>query len=362
MKTFKEHLITEGLTTAARGMEEKIVKGLNNESSAPTAIKNIVKFLKQNNISGKGRLPLSNYPTDPNKWDKYFPGGKVGGSTKTPKTDIIVEGKKTYTISLKVGPAQLTSGGRGEAAALLYNALEKTGKKPDKIVQSLADGIQKLAPSSVAKVKGTIGEVIKSKKDEIISKADQLNHKLKAQMRELFSTAGPVAKAFTEEAISGKIKFMNNEGAANYILVTDFSGTNNQLHRTTDSGYVSKITAQVKPDVRFKSMSEKTSKGKTGYYRYYGVVGLITEEVNNEMNLLTEQLELQNLLQEGVFDWVSEKGKSALEVITKTIEKIKNKIIEYFTVAIQWMKQSWQNVLEFFDLDIDVIYNDKVVW
>jgi len=362
MKSFKQHLISEGLTTKARGMEQAIVKGLNNESSAPTAIKNIVKFLKQNNISGKGRLPLSNYPTDPNKWDKYFPGGKVGGSTRTPKTDIIVEGKKTYTISLKIGKAQLTSGSRGEASALLYNALEKTGKKPDKIVQSLADGIQKLAPSSVAQVKGQLKDVIKSQKDEIITKADKLNHKLKAQMKELFSTAGPVAKAFTEEAISGKIKFMNKEGSADYILVTDFEGINNQLHKTTDSGYVSKITTQVKPDVRFKTMSEKTSKGKTGYYRYYGVVGLITEEVNHEMKLLTEKLELQNLLQEGVFDWVSEKGKSALEYITQTIENIKNKIIQFFTIAIQWMKESWQNVLEFFDLDIDVIHNNEVVW
>lgn len=362
MKSFKQHFISEGLTTKARGMEQAIVKGLNNENSAPVAIKNIVRFLKQNGISGKGRLPLSNYPTDPNKWDKYFPGGKVGGSTKTPKTDIIIDGKSIHKISLKVGPAQLTSGGRGEAAALLYNALEKTGKKPDKIVQSLADGIKKLAPSSVAKVKGTIGEVIKSQKDEIISKADQLNHKLKIQLKELFSTSGPVAKAFTEEAISGKIKFMNNEGTADYILVTDFSGTNNQLHKTTDSGYVSKITSQVKPDVRFKSMSEKTSKGKTGYYRYYGVVGLITEEVNHEMKLLTEKLELQNLLQEGVFDWVSEKGKSALEYITQTIENIKNKIIQFFTIAMQWMKKSWQNVLEFFDLDIDVIHNNQIVW
>ena len=181
-------------------------------------------------------------------------------------------------------------------------------------------------------------------------------------MKELFSTAGPIAKAFTEEAISGKIKFMNNEGTAEYILVTDFEGINNQLHKTTDSGYVSKITTQVKPDVRFKSMSEKTSKGKTGYYRYYGVVGLITEEVNHEMKLLTEKLELQNLLQEGVFDWVSEKGKSALEYITQTIENIKNKIIQFFTIAMQWMKESWQNVLEFFDLDIDVIHNNEVVW
>ena len=52
-----------------------------------------------------------------------------GGSNPTPKTDIILNKNK---ISLKVGPAQLMSGGKEEAIATFYAAVDSLGRTLDR--------------------------------------------------------------------------------------------------------------------------------------------------------------------------------------------------------------------------------------
>ena len=364
VKSLKSFLITEADTRAAFEMETSIVNAANNDKHTSNLIKeqsakNIIKFLNSKGIKGKGQMPASIYPTNPTKWDKYFPNKRVPGSTKTPKTDIIIGNTK---ISLKTGPAQLTSGGKSEASALFYNAIERAGRKPNALISSIRDGISQLAPSSTTSVKGNVAQVLKSEKDKILLKADKLNKKLKEQIRELFSTGGTVSTYFTEEAMSGSIKFNNNLATATHILVTDFEGKNNSIHRTNDSKYVSKIASQVNPQVRFKSTSVKSGGVKTGYYRYWGVVSLVTEEIEHDTNLLIEELNRENLLQEGIFDTITQKGKEVLDRITNFLKNIKEKIINLFNKAIEYIKEGWDKVLDFFDLDLDVDHRNYVTW
>jgi len=365
MKSFKNYIITEADTKAAFEMETSIVNAANKDTHTSKMItkeaaQNIIRFLNSKGISGKGKMPASMYATNPSKWDKYFPGGRVPGATKTPKTDLII-GRSN--ISLKTGPAQLTSGGKGEASALFFNAIEQTGKRPDKLVSSIRDGISKIAPSTLTSVKGGVRDVLKSKKDEVLNKANELNKRLKEEIKNLFSSGGSVPIYFTQEAISGDIKFNHSEGAADYILVTDFKGQNNRLHRTNDKKYVNKIASQVKPDVRFKSVSEKIGGKKTGRYRYWGVVSLITEEViDNDFNMLMEEFEHEGLLKEGIFDTIKQKGGEILDRINNVIDKLKDKITEYFMRAINYIKDSWDKVLEFFDLEVDISHRNYVQW
>jgi hypothetical protein len=353
-------LLRESDTTRAFDMETSIVSSANKTPHKSKLIKkqasdNVVKFLKTKGITGKGQMPRNSYPTNPKKWDKYFPGGKVSGGTKTPKTDLMV-GKTR--ISLKTGPAQLTSGGRGEALALFMNAIEKSGKKPDAFVKKIRDNIGNIAPSTVSSVQGNVRELLKSKKDEVLEKANKVNQDLKQDIRKLFATGSDVAFNFTQEAMSGEIKFTGSEAYANYILVTDFDGKNNALHKTNDKKYISKVASQVKPEVRFKTTSEKKAGGKTGFYRYWGVVSLITEDiVNTEFELLQEQL-----IQEGLLDSIFSKGKQILSKINDAIQKIKDKIIAFFQKAIDYLKEGWHNILEFFDMTADISYKNNINW
>ena len=353
-------LVTESDTTRAFEMETSIVSSANKSPHKSKLIKkqasdNVVKFLKSKGITGKGKMPRNSYPTNAKKWDKYFPNGKVSGGTKTPKTDLMVGRAR---ISLKTGPAQLTSGGRGEALALFMNAIEKSGKKPDAFVKKIRDNIGNIAPSTVSSVEGNVRELLKSKKDEVLLKANKVNQDLKQDIRKLFAIGSDVAFNFTEEAMSGEIKFDGSEAYANYILVTDFDGNNNALHKTNDKKYIGKIASQVKPEVRFKTTSEKKGGSKTGFYRYWGVVSLITEDiVNTELDLLQEQL-----IQEGLLDTIFSKGKQILSKINDAIQKIKNKIIQFFNKAIDYLKDGWHNILEFFDMQADISYKNNVNW
>jgi len=373
MQSFKNHLLVEADTRAAFEMETSIVNAANNDTHTSKLIKKdaakkVVKFLNSKGVKGKGKMPKSIYPTNSKKWDVYFPGKKVSGSTKTPKTDLMIGNTR---ISLKTGPAQLTTGGRGEANALFFNAIEKSGKRPTGLVAEIQDGISKLAPSTLGAVKGNVRQILKSEKDKVLMKADKLNHDLKKKIRTLFQTGGTVANYFTEEAMSGEIKFGRNEGFATHILVTDFDGSNNKLYKTNDKSYVSKIASQVKPEVRMKSASEtkksliskSNPKGKTGFYRYWGIVGLMTEEViDTEMNLLIEELENESLLQEGLFDSITSKGKEVLDRINNTLKNIKEKIMNLFNRAVSFLRDSWQNILEFFDLEVEVTHRNYVSW
>ena len=162
------------------------------------------------------------------------------------------------------------------------------------------------------------------------------------------------AQAFTFEAMTGMEKFGNNDGTADHFLVTDFVGNAN-IHKVTSASdsYVKKISAQVKPDVKFKSTQSTESqlksptnpKGKTGYYTFWSAVGIGVKMV------VEEEIKNGDLLTEGVFDIFSRAIKKAVNWIKGFWNKIKKIVSE-----------SWDALIKFMGLEPEVSFNNQISW
>ena len=224
-----QHILNEGDTTAAYDMEKVIVSAANGPKFKSKLIPNSdkvgKKIIKDNRLTGKGAFPANSYPAS-KKWNEYFPSG-AKGSTLTPKTDLMV-GKKR--ISLKTGDAQLMSGGQNEASATFFVAAQESGTELDTAVQDLGKHINNLLPStdmSKLNVKGNKSDLQKANKFaeiEILRKADEAHMAMKNDMRKLFNNNPSFAQAFTFEAMTGKVKFGDSIGTAEYFLMTDYQG------------------------------------------------------------------------------------------------------------------------------------------
>ena len=164
-------------------------------------------------------------------------------------------------------------------------------------------------------------------------------------------------KNFVFEAMTGKVKFDNTIGAADWFLVVDFDGSS-EFHQVTSAqdAYVGTILSKVKPDVKFKSTAvKKTIDGvkdqKTGYYRFWSVVGLgYTAAVKNLKNAY-DDYEDGNLLQEGFFNRI----KGIFRKFTAFLSRI-------FTAVKNFVTQSVQNMMEFLGLEPDIKFNNQVDW
>ena len=159
MKSFKQ-LIKEAVTEGAV-FEEVIVAAWNGtpepktNSIAPGAGKNIVKYLKAQNITGESASKLATKGVEvTSDWSKFWLPESVPPTTKTPKTDILI-GKNR--ISLKMGPAQLMSGGPNESKATFYAALksmEKSGQDVDsELFKDIWSKISTLTKGAISKGK-----------------------------------------------------------------------------------------------------------------------------------------------------------------------------------------------------------------
>jgi len=363
MLTFKRFL-TEGDTTRAYDMEKVIVSAAGGPSFSSKLIpdsetigKKIVNDMK---LDGVGKFPKNTYPAS-DRWNKYFAPKKASGSTLTPKTDFMIGDKK---ISLKTGDAQLMGGGVNEASATFFTAVEESGMSTDKVVLELGNHIKNLLPSSNLKklgIKGNKTELEQAGKFieiEMLKKADDAHHAFKNDLRKVFSDNQKFAEAFTHEAMTGKVKFGNNDGTAEYFLIVNYEGSA-QLHNAfTDKSYVRKISSQVKPDVKFKSTQStaaalKTAsnpKGKTGYYTFWSAVGLgvkmiVEEEIKNS----------QNMLNEGIVD--------SLKDFT---ERIMNKAKKWLSNVMQKIKKiigdSWKALLVFMGIEPQISFNNNISW
>ena len=354
-----QHILNEGDTTAAYDMEKVIVSAANGPKFKSKLIPNSdkvgKKIVKDNRLVGKGNFPANSYPAS-KKWNEYFPSG-AKGSTLTPKTDLIV-GKKR--ISLKTGDAQLMSGGQNEASATFFVAAQESGTELDKAVQDLGKHINNLLPStdmSKLNIKGNKGDLQKANKFaeiEILRKADEAHMSMKNDMRKLFNNNPSFAEAFTFEAMTGKVKFDNSIGTAEYFLMTDYQGNSHmeQVRKMTDK-YVKKIASQVKPDVKFKS-SQKTSsqlksptnpKGKSGYYTFWSAVGLGVKMI------VEEEFKNGDLLTEGILD-----------IFKRAINKALNWMKGFWDKVKSIVSDSWESFISFMALEPQVRFNNNIKW
>ena len=346
MKSFIQ-LIKEDATEGAV-FEEVIVAAWNGtpepktKSISPDAGKKIVKYLKSQNITGKSasKLPTKGVEVT-SEWSKFWLPEKVPPATKTPKTDILIGNNR---ISLKMGAAQLMSGGTNESKATFYAALrsmEKSGQDVNtELFKEIWSKLDTLTKGAIAK--GKVEGEIQKGKDKFLTQANKVNNEVKALMQKAFSDNQDFRKAFVREAMTGEIKFSSKSTAyAEYVLSSDPDGDAPHLYEATDEAFLSKVSQKTGVTVRFKSTSVKSKGNKTGEYRYWTVVALGVKK-------LEEELEAHNgmLLTESLIGGI--------------VQRVTNFIMSLFKRAYEYLKSGVHNIAEFFDLQPEVHFNNTI--
>ena len=198
-----------------------------------------------------------------------------GASNTTPKTDVILGDKK---ISVKAGNAQLMSGGKNESIATFYAAAKKVPNiLKTKEAKDVINTFEKFVEAGYTK-QGSVDTNLKAGKDKIINAGDVAHKEMRGKLEALFNKSPEFKIAFAKEAMSGLEKFgPGSPATADYVLSVDSNYGSPQLHKTQDDKYAAKIADQMKLTVRFKSTSEKLKGEKTGRYRFWSVVSLISD-------------------------------------------------------------------------------------
>ena len=361
--------LAEGSTEAAKEMEYLLVHVSRGRIPAakkkftnlkPYAIKNGFKtpedlgkqILKNAGLSGTSGSMVDNQAVNKPTWK---------GDNTTPKTDIIIDRKK---ISLKKGSSQLMSGGPAESGSTFEAAASKVRgmqKQLDALAKECEEGIENLMPSTLGTEKGG-ADAQKAAgtfdKDKVLKAADDFNLQLKDKFRALFQSNVPFAKEFVFEAMTGKVKFNDNDGTATHFLVVDFDGSADfhQVKKSSDS-YVAKILPKVNPDVKFKSTSQKKvldgKETKTGYYRFWSVVGLGYKAA------VAKTEELMNEVENGNMVYMSEGFLDKLQSIWTAVKKV---VSDAFTAIKDWLVSSALNFAEFLGLELNISFKNEIKW
>lgn len=341
MGSFKQ-FVTEG-RSRGEDMEDVIIAAWNKQTE-PKGVdipsgagKNIAAFLRKQGVKGKASSLGASTIDVSKEWAKFWPG-TVPSSTRTPKTDIMIG---TNRVSLKTGDsAQLMSGGRNESLATFYTAA-KASKLNKKVTDKIGAILKDLAGSSVAK--SNLKDEIKSGKDKVVVAADKAHKTIMGILKKEFSSNEAFANAFASEAMSGYVKFGNSAGTAQYFLTASWDGKKAGWHDVSDKSYVSNIASKMKTSVRFKTTSIKTKAGKTGEYRYWSVVGLIADKLNESFAPYEDgKLELT----EGILGDIANKVKG-------WFSKIWSGVMSYINKGIKFL-------LKFLGLSPEVSYNNNI--
>lgn len=250
-------------------------------------------------------------------WTKY------GASDITPKTDILIGDKR---LSLKIGTAQLMSGGKAESLATFYAATAAVSndikKDPNyKITEQIVNDFvtASLAPSQLR-------PLIKSGENEVVNKGEKAHKEAMASMSKLFESNREFKIAFAREAMSGFVKYgKSSNAAAEYMLVATHDGGSVSIHSVNDDAYCEKIADAMKVQVRFKTSSRKLKGQKTGEYNFWSVVSLI-------VNAMSEDVEMNgNQLNENVLRRMKAKALGVVKRIIKAVSKNIMKFIRFIT-------------------------------
>jgi hypothetical protein len=319
-----------------RKLREPFPTTLNKKVTEDGCIK-IVEFLRKHL---KSKAKAHSYGQKHGKtsafWAQHFPGGRVPGATKTPKTDILI-GK--HRISLKAGnAAQLMSGAKGETTATFYAALEKSGVKIGPVIKDVEKYLNDMSTRKVAA--GKVEDVKEAMTDEILLMADETNKRIMEKLGQLFSTNPKFKKAFAYEAMTGEVKFDNTDAACTHFLVSAWDGGKNKYKSCSDSSYITDISAQMSMNISFKSSSVKVKGEKTGEYGYWSVTRLaitkMLEEVDRHGHLLTEG------------------------IISNIMSKVKSFMSKIFRNVISFIQKSFDNFMSFMGLTPVVQVNQNI--
>ena len=233
---------------------------------------------------------LKDYPQLKNKKAEVFGRAKsnltdfwksYGGSDTTPKTDIKI-GDKNFSV--KIGLAQLMSGGKAESTATFQAAVKNSNpdlvKSPQyKKTTQVLEGFVKntLAPSQLR-------PLIKSGTDKVVNAAEKAHKDCMSELGKLFNESESFKVEFAKEAMSGYEKFgRNSPASADLMLVATADGGKTAIHDVNDDAYCLKIANAMRLQARFKTSSRKIKGVKTGEYNYWSVVSLIVNSMSEEL-------------------------------------------------------------------------------
>ncbi len=363
--------LLEGMNKKANDMEYVIVSAAGGTPFESKLILNSKevgkKIVKKVGLIGRPAKMADNRYNTSTKWQSY---GKAGSDVA--KTDLVV-GKRR--ISLKTGDARLMSGGRDEAKATFYVAAEQSNTNLQAAVAKVGKHLENMLPNTDTRklsgaAKGNMDALRKAGKladIEVLKKADDAHKDFQKDLRKAFTSNPDFANAFTFEAMTGKVKFNNNEGTADHFLITDYDG-NASMHKCTNrnNAYVKKVAKVATVSVGWKSNQSKAvalktpqnPKGKTGYYSFFSVVGLnikMKDIVDEEIQILQNQLN-EGLIDEGQF-WDKMK-----DVWTNTIQKARDFLIRMWNKIKEIISQSWDTLISFMMLEPVVRYNNNIRW
>ena len=211
---------------------------------------------------------------------------------------------------------------------------------------------------TITKVKKTKKTYGKLDKDALLRTSNTANKELTQSFANLFTLSDKFKREFVFEAMTGQVKFGGNDGAADHFLVVDFKGAA-QLHPvlSSGSGYVTTVLGQVSPSVKFKSTAVKKKidgiDTKTGHYRFWSTVGLMYKEADKTIG------ECYDMMNSGEVEYLSE---GFFDFIKRAWNKFKSFVSSLVKKVINWVSQSVNNMMEYFQLQPNVRFRNQVRW
>ena len=277
--------------------------------------------------------------------DPKFPHD--GATDTTPKTDVLIGDMR---FSVKVGIAQLMSGGKDETTATYYAALKNSNKKLKKDPQfTKVSGILELfVKSTLAPSK--LRPIIKSGKNPVVNVAETAHKDCMTELGTLFENNKNFQLEFAREAMSGNIKFgKSDNAAAEWMLVSTHDGSKVEVHNVSDDAYCQLIANKMKLQARFKTSqrtlasykTETNPKGKTGEYNFWSVVSLIVNAFDEAYAPHEGQV-----LTEGILDTIKSK-------ISGFFSRVWNKVKNFY-------QKSIMTLLKFFKVVPDITVNKNI--
>ena len=272
---------------------------------------------------------LKDYPQLKNKKAEVFGRAKsnltdfwksYGGSDTTPKTDIKI-GDKNFSV--KIGLAQLMSGGKAESTATFQAAVKNSNpdlvKSPQyKKTTQVLEGFVKntLAPSQLR-------PLIKSGTDKVVNAAEKAHKDCMSELGKLFNESESFKVEFAKEAMSGYEKFgKNSPASADLMLVATADGGKTVIQDVNDDAYCLKIANAMRLQARFKTSSRKIKGVKTGEYNYWSVVSLIVNSMSEELESGEKEMLIEINILNKVKSFVSKTWSKVTNFFKKGLKQL----------------------------------------
>ncbi len=258
-------------TLEQAGVSEAQVEVLRKNPKVIIAGEKIAEYILKNSAAKKGdKAEVFGRVSNPvtSFWKQFE------ASNTTPKTDVKI-GKLRFSV--KIGLAQLMSGGRAESLATFNAALTEV-KTLDKSPQ--VEKVRKIIDSFIERglAPGQLRDIIKSGKNEVVNAGEAAHKDCMRELGTLFEQSREFKIAFAREAMSGFQKFgEKSASAAEFMLVSSHDGSSVQIHSVYDDAYCESIADKMRLQARFKTSSRKLQGQKTGEYNFWSVVSLIVD-------------------------------------------------------------------------------------